>query len=36
MEEELELQNTFNEDSLEELNDPDSCVIENIDMGGDE
>lgn len=34
--EELEVQNTFNEDSIEELIDTENCVIENLDKGDEE
>ena len=36
LEEELEVQNTFNEDSIEELIDAENCVIENLDKGDEE
>ena len=36
IEEELEVQNTFNEDSIEELIDTENCVIENLDKGDEE
>lgn len=34
--EELEVQNTFNEDSIEELIDSENCIIENLDKGDEE
>lgn len=34
--EELEVQTTFNEDSIEELIDSENCIIENLDKGDEE
>ena len=29
--EDVEVQTTFNEDTIEELNDPECCVVENLE-----